>query len=225
VPARRATQAIRLVTLLGAGLVGLTCSPETALQVDEPSAATAESALRLGELCGDGPCDSVVRGAVAFFDRRLDRLGGNGRACADCHMPSDAFQLSPADVEARFQALGARRQHHPQADDPLFRAIDADDFRVNGESASDYGNLRHNGLIRVTFPLPPTVRLVDPATGAPSDATFVDVWRAVPTVNNVKLTGPDPDPPSWPCVAKAALAATQNATATTRMIAELRFGT
>ena len=30
---------------------------------------------------------------------------GNGRACADCHMAADHFQLSPADVEARFQLL------------------------------------------------------------------------------------------------------------------------
>jgi hypothetical protein len=103
-------------------------------------------------------------------------------------------------VEARFVALSARRTHHPHADDPLFRPVDADDFRINGDAASDYSNLRQNALIRVTFPLPPGLALVDPATGAPSGETFVDVWRAVPTVNNVKLTGPDPDPPSWPCL-------------------------
>ena len=40
------------------------------------------------------------------------------------------------------------------ADDPLFRPIDADDFRTNGEDASDFSNLRQNGLVRVSFPLP-----------------------------------------------------------------------
>jgi hypothetical protein len=59
-------------------------------------------------------------------------------------MPTDAFQLSPAIVELRFQRLLARRKHHPGADDPLFRPIDADDFRSKGEAASDYGNLREN---------------------------------------------------------------------------------
>ena len=39
-------------------------------------------------------------------------------------------------------------------DDPLFRAIDADDFRVNGASAHDFTNLTQNGLVRVTLPLP-----------------------------------------------------------------------
>ena len=45
--------------------------------------------------------------------------------------------------------------------------------------------------------LPPNVKLIDPTTNAPSSETFVDVWRAVPTVNDVKLTGPDGINP-WP---------------------------
>jgi cytochrome c peroxidase len=141
--------------------------------------------------CGGEPCEAVARGFRAFFDRRLEGLEGNGRACADCHMAKDHFQLSPADVEARFQRLQLRREHHPDADDPLFRPIDADDFRINGDNASDFSNLRQNGLIRITFTLPPNIRLIDPATNAPSAEAFVDVWRAVPTVNDVALTGPD----------------------------------
>ena len=58
-----------------------------------------------GDDCGGEPCDAVARGFRAFFDRKPDGLGGNGRACADCHMATDNFQLSPADVEARFQLL------------------------------------------------------------------------------------------------------------------------
>lgn len=144
-----------------------------------------------GLTCGGEPCDGVARGLRAFFDRRLSGLGANGRACADCHMATDRFQLSPANVEARFQRLERQRVLNPSADDPLFRPIDADDFRTNGESAADFGNLRQNGLVRITFTLPPNIRLVDPATNAPSTETFVDVWRSVPTVNDVALTGPD----------------------------------
>ena len=103
----------------------------------------------------------------------------------------------PASVEARFRLLQLRRRWDPDADDPLFRPIDADDFRINGENASDFTNLRQNGLIRVVLPLPPNVRLIDPATNQPSGETFADVWRAVPTVNDVKLTGPDGVNP-WP---------------------------
>jgi len=141
--------------------------------------------------CGNEPCDAVHRGALAFVQRNLPGVETNGRACADCHMLTDNFQLSPADAEARFQLLQQRREKDPDADDPLFRPIDADDFRTNVETASDFSNLRENGLIRITFPLLPNMKLVNPATGLTTDETFVDVWRAVPTVNNVKLTGPD----------------------------------
>ena len=141
--------------------------------------------------CGGEPCDAVLRGFHAFFDRKLDGLAANGRACADCHMATDSFQLSPASVEARFQLLRQRRRWNKNADDPLFRPIDADDFRTNGENASDFSNLRQNGLVRITFRLPPNIRLIDPATNEPSGETEVDVWRSVPTVNDVTLTGPD----------------------------------
>jgi cytochrome c peroxidase len=147
--------------------------------------------------CGAQPCDAIARGFRSFMDRHLHGLGGNGRACADCHMPAVNFQLSPAGAEARFQLLQWRRQFDPNADDPLFRPIDADDFRTNGDSASDFRNLRENGLVRITLPLPPNIKLVDPVTNAPSSETSVDVWRAVPTVNNVQLTGADQTNP-WP---------------------------
>jgi cytochrome c peroxidase len=141
--------------------------------------------------CGGEPCDAVHRGFKAFVGRSLPGLLTNGRACADCHMLTDHFQLSPANVEARFQELQRRRERDPDADDPLFRPIDADDFRINGDQANDYSNLRENGLVRVTIPLPANIRLVDPVTGqVMTDTNFVDVWRMVPTVNDVKLTGP-----------------------------------
>jgi cytochrome c peroxidase len=161
-----------------------------------PHAGTIASAAAFD--CGGEPCDAVLRGLRGFFDRRLDDLSGNGRACADCHMATDNFQLSPAGVEARFQLLQWRRRWSPYADDPLFRPIDADDFRTRGDDASDFSNLRQNGLVRITFALPPTIRLVDPVTNAVSNETFVDVWRMVPTVNDVAMTGLDASIPVWP---------------------------
>jgi cytochrome c peroxidase len=141
--------------------------------------------------CDGEPCNAVLRGLVAFFDRNLQGLATNGRACADCHMANDSFQLSPASAEARFQWMQQVRTRFPSYDDPLFRAVDADDFRSRGEQANDFRNLRENGLVRVSIALPPNIRLIDPATNAPSAETFVDVWRMVPSVDNVKLTGPD----------------------------------
>ena len=163
--------------------------------------------------CQDAPCDAVARGRKAFSDRTLVGLGANGRACADCHVPSESFQLSPAVARARFEALLARRTLNKNADDPLFRPVDADDFREHGDAANDYSNLVENGLVRVTLALPPNVRLLDPATCTtpdpvacqPTDETSVDVWRAVMPVNNVAITGPDNVPPIWPPAPRVAI--------------------
>jgi hypothetical protein len=131
------------------------------------------------------------RGRRKFNDRTpVGNNHSNGRACADCHMGSDSFQLSPANASARYDALEGCRVIAPWADDPLFRPIDANDFRTNGENASDYTNLRA-GLVRITFPLPPNVKLIDPATGQPTNETSVDVWRMVPSIFNVAITGAD----------------------------------
>jgi cytochrome c peroxidase len=123
-------------------------------------------------------------GEAHFHDTQLADLGANGRACATCHVPEDSFQLSPENV--------ARRS----ADDPLFRPIDADDFRINGSAARDYSNLRR-GLIRVSIPLPATLRLIDPRTDLPSTETVADVWRAVPSIFNVAISGADGVEPTW----------------------------
>ena len=147
--------------------------------------------------CGSEPCAAVVRGLVAFFDRDLHGLKGNGRSCADCHMAAEQFRLTPAAAEARYQQLQKRRRYDRKADDPLFRPIDADDFGRNGEQANDYSNLRQNGLIRIVLALPPNLRLIDPLTNQPSEETSVDLWRMVPGVTDVKLTGADGSNP-WP---------------------------
>ena len=158
--------------------------------------AQSNGAIKLN--CEQGPCDAVARGRAAFNNGNLKALGGNGRSCADCHMPSQDFQLSPAAARARFEALLAKREFNKNADDPLFRPVDADDFRVNGENAGDFSNLVDNGLVRVTLPLPPNVRLIDPMTGQPTDETTTDLFRAVMPVMNVAITGPDGVAPIWP---------------------------
>ena len=183
------------VSIVAMIILAVGTSSIAAAENQEPSEDTFNPTLGLD--CGGQRCIAVARGLAGFLDRRLHGLEGNGRACADCHMPSDSFQLSPANVEARFQKLQTRRLEHPRADDPLFRPVDANDFRINGEKASDFSNLRENALIRITFALPPNMLLIDPATNAPSTETSVDVWRMVPTVNNVRLTGPDGVNP-WP---------------------------
>jgi hypothetical protein len=71
--------------------------------------------------------DGTIKDALEFFK---PHKSGNGRACATCHRPEDNFALTPATVEARYQALQARRKIDPTADDPLFRPIDADEAEL-----------------------------------------------------------------------------------------------
>jgi cytochrome c peroxidase len=141
-----------------------------------------------------GPVDTAsCRGKANFHDRTLARLGGNGRACSDCHMDSQSFQLTPAAALARYVEM-----NQSGIDDPLFRPIDADDFRTNGADAHDYTNLIENGLVRVAIPLPSNVKLLDcgstipcPASARPTSESVADVWRAVPSIFDVAITGPD----------------------------------
>jgi cytochrome c peroxidase len=109
----------------------------------------------------------------------------NGRTCATCHVPTENFQLTPEHVEARFQLLQKRRLSDPQADDPLFRSIDAND------GAQDFTNLRKHALVRVVIPLPVDAsgqKLVWPVDDP--NATAVSVWRSTPTVINTAFTAP-----------------------------------
>ncbi len=146
------------------------------------------------------PVDTALcRGKASFHDRTLAGLGGNGRACSDCHMDSESFQLTPAAAQARFAQMTMTG-----IDDPLFRAIDADDFRVNGAAAHDFTNLTQNGLIRVTIPLPANIKLLDcgstvpcPASARPTSETVADVFRSVPSIFDVSITGPDGVAPAW----------------------------
>jgi cytochrome c peroxidase len=183
-----ATRAAALVLFVG--YVAASCggsdgeSPPPAAVLDADGCTIAPAA----------PTDTAVcRGKANFHDRTLAGLGGNGRACSDCHMDSENFQLTPAAAQARFAQMTLTG-----VDDPLFRAIDADDFRVNGAAAHDFTNLTQNGLVRVTIPLPANVKLLDcgatvpcPASALPTSETVADVWRSVPSILDVNITGPD----------------------------------
>jgi slime mold repeat-containing protein len=168
--------------------------------IDDGDACTADACDAVtGEVSHTAIDSAVCRGTANFHDRALAGFGGNGRACSDCHMDSQSFQLTPAAARARFDAMTSSG-----VDDPLFRAIDADDFRSNGAAAHDYTNLIENGLVRVTIPLPPNVKLLDcgsavpcPASALPTSETVADVWRSVPPIFDVGITGPDGFAPVW----------------------------
>jgi len=165
----------------------------TPIALDDGDECTTDTCAPLS-----GPAHTAIdsvfcRGKANFNDRALAGLGGNGRSCADCHVPSERFQLTPATALARFNAMTSSGKA-----DPLFLPIDANDFRLNGAAAHDFTNLTENGLVRVTIPLPPNVKLLDcgamvpcPPTAKPTSETAADVWRATPPILDVAITGAD----------------------------------
>src|SRR5919204_1918044 len=58
----------------------------------------------------------TVNGAIDFNNPFFQSLGTNGRSCASCHQPSDGWTITPAHVQARFEASGG--------EDPIFRTND-----------------------------------------------------------------------------------------------------
>jgi cytochrome c peroxidase len=121
--------------------------------------------------------------ANAFFQN----LGTNGRTCASCHQPSDAFGLSVAHLQARFVASGGT--------DPVFAPVDGANCPTAASvDAASRSLLLNHGLIRIGIDVPTgaqfTINVVhdpygcamvpDPATGQ----MVVSVYRRpLPTTN------------------------------------------
>jgi cytochrome c peroxidase len=79
-------------------------------------------------------------------------LGTNGRTCVTCHQPGEAWSISAANVEKRFQESHGR--------DPLFRTNDGSNCNhdintsTEGGRRDAYSLLRTRGLIRVALDVP-----------------------------------------------------------------------
>ena len=80
-------------------------------------------------------------------------LGTNGRSCVTCHQPQDGWTITPAHVQARFDATT------PKGTDPIFRTNDGStsptaDVSTEAARATAYALLLQKGLIRVGIGIP-----------------------------------------------------------------------
>lgn len=163
----------RYVSMVLALVTATGCAAEA---FDDSVETQSDELLSAGQL-------SKARGEFLFLFG-FPGTGDNGRTCQTCHVPKDAFGLTEARAEAAYRRLQERRKFDPDADDPLFRSIDANDGK------NDFTNLRQ-GLVRVVIKLPTDAagdKLVWPLDDP--NATEVSVWRSVPTVLNVAMTAP-----------------------------------
>jgi processive rubber oxygenase RoxA-like protein len=116
-------------------------------------------------------------------------LGTNGRACVSCHQPSAGWTITPANVQARFDATSGT--------DPIFRTVDgsnspnADVSTIEARRAA-YSMLLSKGLIRVGIGVPqgPEVEFELVAVDDPygyASATELSLFRRPLPSTNLKF--------------------------------------
>ena len=146
---------MRLKTLAGTLLVFLVMSSRIygGSGIPNPTSSQDPSGT-LSTYSTAGPIDV----GNAFFQD----MGTNGRTCNSCHVSSNAWTISPAEVQARFRATSGT--------DPIFRPVDgancpsADVSTVAARKAA-YSQLLNKGLIRISIATP---------TGADFQITQID---------------------------------------------------
>jgi len=130
-------------------------------------------------------------GSIEPANPFFQSLGTNGRACVNCHMPNDAWSITPAHLKERFVAT--------RGTDPVFRSVDGSNcpnspgVNRNPPAASAYSLLLNKGLIRVFLPIPAnaqfTVKVVsDPygcaVTTDSTGLTYLSMYRRpLPSTN------------------------------------------
>ena len=125
-----------------------------------------------------------VDGVIDLDNPFFQSLGTNGRACVSCHQPSDAWTVTPAHIQERFDASDGL--------DPIFRTNDgsnspnADVSTLDARRAA-FSMLLTKGLIRVGIGIPAGAEFelvgVDDPYGFASAAELSLFRRPLPSTN------------------------------------------
>ena len=165
---------------LAAGLLTTTAALSGCLIGDDPFEEQAATTTQVANGTGAGDSSGVGNPNTAFFAS----LGANGRTCGSCHVAGQGWTITPAGVQAVFDATAGT--------DPLFRTNDGsncdtiDTSTVQARSAA-YSMLRTKGLIRVSMPVPAnadfTLVAVDDPYNCASAANVSLFRRPLPSAN------------------------------------------
>ena len=110
----------------------------------------------------------------AFFQS----LGTNGRSCASCHLPTEGWSVSAAEVQLRFLLT--------QGLDPIFRTNDGSNCDQNIDTSSVQGRrqayslLLSRGLIRIALSVPANAEFIVQGVINPygcSDTSTLSMYR------------------------------------------------
>ncbi|MEO7134371.1 MAG: hypothetical protein ABI024_09125, partial [Vicinamibacterales bacterium] len=139
--------------------------------------------LRFPNPAGFAATFSTV-GKVDLTGPFFQSLGTNGRGCVSCHQPNVGWTVTPADVQARFEATAGT--------DPIFRTNDGSNSPNADVSTLDtrraaYSMLLSKGLIRVGIGVPQNAEFelvaVDDPYGYASAGELSLFRRPLPTTN------------------------------------------
>src|SRR3954452_8120937 len=137
--------------LVGAGVI--VCTLVAGLEIARRAGADGNGPNLFGFVDPTGISRTYnLSGAIDFDNPFFQSLGTNGRSCGSCHQPADGWTITPAHVQARFEATNG--------EDPIFRSNDGSNSPaadVSGEEArrSAYNMLLTKGLIRVGIGVSP----------------------------------------------------------------------
>jgi cytochrome c peroxidase len=114
-------------------------------------------------------------------------LGSNGRACVHCHQEAEGFTITPAGVQARFQASAGT--------DPLFRLNDGAvspnaDVSTPLARSQAYAMLLTRAVIRIGLPIPAGAEFTLDAVDDPyhfASAAELSLFRRPPPSSNLSF--------------------------------------
>src|SRR3954471_11268428 len=141
------TRAVRSATAVVASIAGVAVLLVSATR-------TAADQTHSGELTfsdASGVHRTIARrGPIDTNNAFFEDLGTNGRTCATCHQPAQAWSITPSELVARFNRSGGR--------DPIFRTNDGSncenaDISTLARRRKAFSLLLTKGLIRVGLPV------------------------------------------------------------------------
>src|SRR5215813_14989517 len=144
---------------------GVTLAATATIAVIATAYASSVPPRRTGELTFPNPSGAI---ATVGLDERnagnpfFQALGTNGRACATCHQPAQAWSITPSELRDRFDRTDGL--------DPIFRVNDGSncegaDVSTIRKRRQAFSLLLEKGLIRVPRHVP---------VGAEFDIQYVD---------------------------------------------------
>jgi hypothetical protein len=172
--------------VLSWAVLGCDQNPSVVSAVPRPELSADKVGTTFASADPSGQIGTVsTTGTIDLTNPFFQSLGTNGRSCGTCHLQSNAFGLSPANVQATFAASNGA--------DPLFAAVDGANCPTvtAADGAAGHSLLLNQGLIRIGITPPTTgveydiTALHDPygCAIAGSPAAVSVYRRPLPTTN------------------------------------------